>query len=397
MKLFGSPTSIWIVIPTYWGDADSGIYDHPTPLDEDGTLAFLLESLCEQDSPPSFSALILVSTTKAEYASQATARVQQIIAPYIQKLNLHIADIKTAQFLDQELQTHEIDLQIASMRGYAAVRNLQLLIPAAMGAEVIIAIDDDEVLPKNYLQQATKRIGKDFEGEKITGIAGPYLSEEGSPYISEAEKVSNILVDKSVFMNETMRQLMAYPDELKKTPMALGGNMIFHRDLFTQVGFDPDITRGEDIDYLINACIEGQSFYFDPKLTITHLPPRHFEAPQYAKMRQDVIRFIYEREKLSSHNLSPGDFLLYPGHLLNEDFISAALEALRTVATPEIIKKFGAPKEIIVLAQDYAKKRVRKYETFSTNWRKAVQALGIQKISDKLCQLILQEKNIYFR
>jgi len=380
MKSFGSPTRIWIVIPTYWGDADSGIYDHPTPLDEGGTLAFLLESLCKQDSVSSFSALILVSTTKSEYASQATARVRQIIASYTQKLNLYIADIKTAQFLDQELQSHGCDLQIASMQGYAAVRNLQLLIPATMGAEIIIAIDDDEVLPPNYLTQAAKWIG-----EKYTGIAGPYLNEEGSPYISEAKKVSNILVDKSVFMNETMRQLMAHPDKLKKTPMALGGNMIFHRELFTQVGFDPAITRGEDIDYLINARIAGQSFHFDPKMTITHLPPRHFEAPQYAKMRQDVIRFIYEREKLRLHNLSPDEFLPYPGHLLNDGFIPAALEALHAVATPEMVSKFGTPEEIITLAKVHAKKYVLEYETFSAYWRKAIKVLDPSKLNQLAC------------
>ena len=379
MKSFGSPTRIWIVIPTYWGDADSGIYDHPTPLDEDGTLAFLLDSLCKQDSVSSFSALILVSTTKPEYAAQASGRVRQIIAPYNQKLNLHVADVETAQSLDQELQSHGLDLQIASMQGYAAVRNLQLLIPATMGAEIIIAIDDDEVLPPNYLTQATKWIG-----EKYTGIAGPYLNEEGSPYISEAKKVSNILVDKSVFMNETMCQLMAHPDKLKKTPMALGGNMIFHRELFTQVGFDPAITRGEDIDYLINARIAGKTFYFDPKLTITHLPPRHFEAPQYAKMRQDVIRFIYEREKLRLHNLASSEFLPYPGYLLNDDFIPAALEALHATATAEMIAKFGSPEKIIASAQNYAKKHALKYEAFSTDWLKAVNALEIQEMRARL-------------
>ncbi len=382
MKSFGSPTKIWIVIPTYWGDAEAGIYDHPTPLDENGTLAFLLDSLCEQDSASSFCALILVSTTKAEYASQATARVRQIIAPYTEKLNLHIADIKTAQFLDQELQSHGVDLQIASMRGYAAVRNLQLLIPAIMGAEIIIAIDDDEVLPPNYLMQAIKWIGEDCEDDKITGIAGPYLNEEGSPYISEAKKVSNILVDKSIFMNETIRQFMAYPDKLAKTPMSLGGNMIFHRELFTQVGFDPAITRGEDIDYLINARIAGQSFYFDPKLTITHLPPRHFEAPQYAKMRQDIIRFIYEREKLRLHNLSPDEFLPYPGHLLNDNFIPAALEALHANATPEMIAKFGSPEEIIAFAKDYAREYAPNYDAFSTDWRKVVRLLELGLLKD---------------
>jgi GT2 family glycosyltransferase len=258
------------------------------------------------------------------------------------------------------------------MRGYAAVRNLQLLIPAMLGAEIIIAIDDDEVLPRNYLTQALKWIGGDYEGEKITGIAGPYLNEEGSPYISEAKEISNILVDKSIFMNQTMRQLLAHPDELTKSPMALGGNMIFHRDLFTQVGFDPAITRGEDIDYLINARIVGQSFYFDPKMTITHLPPRNFEAPQYAKMRQDVIRFIYEREKLNLYHLSADEFLPYPGALLNNDFIPAALEALRKSAIKEMTEKFSVPKEIIDFSQNYAKKYAPKYMRFAKDWGRAM-------------------------
>ena len=392
MKSSGYPissTPIWIVIPTFWGDADAGIYDHPTPLDETGTLAFLLDSLLQQDSPPDFAALILISTTAPKYAREATTRVRQIITPYTKKLNLHVADIETAQFLNQELQSHGLNLGIESMSGYAAVRNLQLLIPAMMGAEIIVAVDDDEVLPKNYLEQATKWLGRDYEGEKITGVAGPYLNEDGSPYISEAEILSNILVDKSVFMNETMRQLMTHPNKLAKTPMALGGNMIFHRELFTRVGFDPAITRGEDIDYLINTRIAKHSFFFGPKLTITHLPPRHFEAPQYAKMRQDVIRFIYEREKLRLHNLASDEFLPYPGRLLNDDFIPAALDALHAVATPEMMSKFGSPEEIILAAQAYAKEYASQYATFSTHWEKAIKALKSQKIKDELIQLIL--------
>jgi hypothetical protein len=240
-----------------------------------------------------------------------------------------------------------------------------------LGAEVIVAVDDDEVLPENYLQQATKWIGKIHEGHRVTGIAGPYLDEKGSPYIPEAEMVSNIMVDKSVFMNETMRQLMTHSDELVRTPMALGGNMIFHRELFTQVGFDPAITRGEDIDYLINTRIAGHAFYFDIKLSITHLPPRHFESSQYAKMRQDVIRFIYEKEKLRLNDLSPEEFVPYPGRLLSDEFIHAALEALHTVATQEAISQFGSPEEIVVFAHDYAKECAQKYAAFAEKWKKA--------------------------
>jgi len=134
----------------------------------------------------------------------------------------------------------------------------------------------------------------------------------------------------------------------------------------------PAITRGEDIDYLINARIAKQFFHFDPKLNITHLPPRQFESPQYAKMRQDVIRFIYEQEKLRLHNLSPDEFLPYPGALLGDDFIHAALEALQRSATQAMIEKFGAPEDIIKFSQNYAKKYAPKYTQFSQNWRRAM-------------------------
>ncbi len=153
--------------------------------------------------------------------------------------------------------------------------------------------------------------------------------------------------------------------------MALGGNMIFHKELFSQVGFDPAITRGEDIDYLINARIAGHPFFFNPRLSITHLPPRHFESSQYAKMRQDVIRFIYEKEKLRLNNLSPDEFAPYPGQLLSDDFIPAALEALHINASQEAISQFGSPEEIIAFAQAYAKERAPKYAVFAEQWVKA--------------------------
>lgn len=366
---------LWIVVPTYWGTADTGIYDHPTPLDGKSTLPRLLDSLLQQNFTTKFQTLILVSTTSPGHEPKATERVRSLLDPYTEKLNVYLADAETSRSIDQHLASHSLDLDIASMRGYAAMRNMQLLVPAALGAETIIAVDDDEVLPENYLQQATKWIGKIDGGQRITGIAGPYLDETGSPYIPEAEKVSNILVHKSYFMNQTMHQLMTQPDKLVRTPMALGGNMVFHRELFTQVGFDPAITRGEDIDYLINARILGHTFYFDPKLSITHLPPRRFESTQYAKMRQDVIRFIYEKEKLRLNNLSSDEFVPYPGKLLSDDFVPAALEALHTIATQKATSQFGSPEEIIRIAQEHSKEHAPKYVAFAEQWVKAIRVL----------------------
>ena len=65
------------------------------------------------------------------------------------------------------------------MRGYAAVRNMQLLVPAALGAQVIIALDDDEVVEPDYVRRATELIGTAHDGWTVVGIAGLYADAGG--------------------------------------------------------------------------------------------------------------------------------------------------------------------------------------------------------------------------
>lgn len=127
------------------------------------------------------------------------------------------------------------------------------------------------------------------------------------------------------------------------TPVALGGNMVFHRDLFIRVGFDPGITRGEDIDYLINARLAGHRFWLDKELLITHLPPEAYGALPYAKLVQDVYRFVYKREKLRLAGTDPAQFDPYPGRFLRDDVEEQALAALQAAVTPEAAVRFGPP------------------------------------------------------
>jgi hypothetical protein len=391
MKFSGCPDTsakIWFVIPTYWGNAGEGIYDHPTPLGGESTLPRLLDSIVAQEITSEFIVLILLSTTSPELEGEAAVCVRELLSPYADKLSLLLADAATARYMSKKIDAHGPVLGIASMRGYAAVRNMQLLVPMALGAEVIIAVDDDEVLPVDYLQQAMKWIGGVQNGRRITGIGGPYLDASGNAYMTEPEEVRNILVDKSVFMNAALRQVMGEGEGLIETSMAFGGNMIFHRDLFSQVGFDPAITRGEDIDYVINARIAGQMFHFDPHLTITHLPPRHFEAPQYAKMRQDVIRFVYERDKIRQHGLSAEDFVPYPGNLLRDDFDAAALAALRSCENPEMVMQFGTPEEVLREAQDHARQAAPEYGKFAAQWEKTGAILEAEAETGELIPLI---------
>ena len=368
--------SAWVVVPTYWGPSGSALYDHPTPLDGESTLPRLLESLAKQEDAPDFAVLLLVSAVSPDLDGAAAARAWEVAAPYLETLDVHVAGAPLVELVSRRLGEAGLDeaRPLIGMRGYARVRNMQLLIPAVMGAQAVLALDDDEVAPPGYVQRAMMRLGKDFKAKKVIGSSGPYLDAEGSPYISEPESVNNILVDKSVFMNRALRALMETPEPLSVTPMVLGGNMLFHRDLFTQVSFDPAITRGEDIDYLINARIQGHVFHFDPGLVITHLPPRHYEAPEYGKRKKDVIRFIYEKEKIRLGGLPPESFDPYPGCLFTSDIYEAAREALAEAATPEMVEQFGTPEAIIEDAKRYAAENAPRCFEYAELWPRLVEA-----------------------
>ena len=152
--------------------------------------------------------------------------------------------------------------------------------------------------------------------------------------------------------------------------------MVFHRDLFTRIGFDPGITRGEDVDYLINARLAGHCFWLDKELCVTHMPPEAYDTHPYAKLAQDVYRFIYEREKLEVIGLDPAQFDPYPGHFLRDDMATCALAALETLAEPEAVARFGPPREIVADAARGAQKTAPRYLEFAAAWPDLVETIG---------------------
>ncbi len=365
---------VWVVIPTYWGHSGRALYDHPTPLQGQSTLPRLLDSLVSQINAPDFQVLVLVAAVTQQENEIARTRVIQLLTPFQDRLKLSLTDERTAKWIRGSSLMKSLSKlpSSISMQGYGNIRNLQLLIPASMGAEVIIALDDDEVVPTDYLTRALKWIGKKLGNRVVTGLGGPYIDSRGSPYLPEPERGTNLFAAKSVLINQTMRGLMAKPYRLIETPMIFGGNMVVHKKLFSQVCFDPAIPRGEDIDNLINAKIAGESFFFDPELVITHLPPRHYESPEYGKMKQDLIRFSYEREKLLLADLNPSSFSPYPGCLLDEEVIRLALEALSAIGSEVLAERFGTPEEIVQEARDFAKYNLPRYFEFAKLWSEMI-------------------------
>lgn len=381
-------SNVIIVIPTYWtwgseraGGPVEAIYDHPTPLDGPSTLPRLLDSLVKLEGLP-FGVLVLTAAVHPGLEDAAAQRVEALIRPYREHFPITQFAAADLQLLRERVVAAGFDPMMVALDGYASVRNCQLIVPHLLGSEVVVALDDDEVVEPDYL-----RIATEFVGEAHPGIGGFYLDRHGGLLLPEGEPTGNPFLDKSILMNQAARALQTTPGRLVPTSVAYGGNMVFHRSLWERVPFDPHITRGEDIDYLINARLHRLGFFFDKELTITHLPPEEYGALPYSKLCQDVIRFIYERGKLLAARerpefapLEPEALDPYPGRLLREDVAGQALEALQRMATPEAIARYGSPEEIVAVAERRAREAPPRYFEFAQVWPRLLEALSRDRV-----------------
>ena len=144
-----------------------------------------------------------------------------------------------------------------------------------------------------------------------------FINKEIDPWMTYWNKIGS--------MNRAFKEIIGKPPRLKETPFVFGGNMVEHQDLFKHVPFDPSVPRGEDIDYLINAGMFGFKFYLDNELSIKHdAPPK--THPTWRKVREDVLRFVFEKSKLEAQKPVPGmkritaeDLEPFPGEFLGED------------------------------------------------------------------------------
>ncbi len=372
----GADPSIWVVIPTYWGPREGSPFDHPTPLDGESTLPRLLETLVRQSATPPFAVLVLLASVDPEAAAPASQIVAEIGAAYRDAYPLFIADHRAQLALSAALKRHDLDPSGLDLSSYAGIRNLQLLIPTALGAELIVALDDDELVSPMHVGRAHQTASVLAAGNLPFGIAGPYLNPGGSPFLPETASPAHLFAEKSFFMNQAIRQLLDDDDPFPRTPLALGGNMVFPRSLARRIGFDPCITRGEDIDYLINALLAGYHFYFDRLLAIEHRPPRHYESSAYAKLRHDVFRFTYQREKLRLAGFAPQAFDPYPGRLLRPDLLDHARMALTSEFPADGDERWGSPDSILESAQAYAETQAPKYVEFARGWPAVVETLA---------------------
>jgi hypothetical protein len=301
---------VTMVIPSYWRrkktekrkETDS-VYDHPTPLDGKDTLSRALESVSILKNKD-FNLVILGVSTAQEIQEKVESRLSSIVknsAPGVEVLFFSYSHLKQIhENLTQNKKEEFIPL--LQLDGYSNIRNLCLFSAHLLGSETAVLIDDDEI----------------FEDPLFMEKALEYIGKKQTPFwMTHWNKID--------CMNRAFKEVIEKEPRLKETPFVFGGNAVIHRDLFMQVPFDPGITRGEDIDFLINARMFGFKFFLDNQLSIKHdAPPK--THPEWLKVREDIYRFMFEKKKLETQesiprmvHVSAEDLGIYPGEFLKDD------------------------------------------------------------------------------
>ena len=323
-----------MVIPTYWaresaigwqpGDA---VYDHPTPIDQEGTLREALDSLAVLESND-FALLILACATTPEIEVAVEERVSEIVQTSKRPVDTYVVShshLRDLQTVIAESGNEEL-ADILSLTGYANIRNMCLFVPYVLGAEVVVLIDDDEIFDDpQFMEKAGEFIGRRFMGQTIDGVAGYYVNSNGSYYDDVPDEIHWMTYwDRFGSKREAFDQVIPGEPRLKLTPFAFGGCMVIHRSLFRSVPFDPRIARGEDTDYVINARMFGFDFFLDNELHIQHRPPEKTH-PTWRRFREDIFRLLYTKAKIDGQTpetnmtiVSAEDFDPYPGEFLKD-------------------------------------------------------------------------------
>lgn len=332
-----------MVIPSYWaresatgwqpGDA---VYDHPTPIDEQGTLHKTLDSLSVLEDND-FALVVLACATAPEIEEAVEDRVNEIVRTSRRPVDTYVvshAQLRELQAIIAESGSKEL-ADILSLTGYANIRNMCLFVPYVLGAEVVVLIDDDEIFDDpHFMRKAGEFIGRRFMGQTIDGIAGYYVNSKGSYYDDVPEEIHWMTYwDRFGSKREAFDQVIPGEPRLKLTPFAFGGCMVIHRSLFRSVPFDPRIARGEDTDYVINARMFGFDFFMDNELHIQHRPPEKTH-PTWRRFREDIFRLLYTKAKIDGQtpetNMTPvsaEDFDPYPGEFLKDTLADKILKS----------------------------------------------------------------------
>jgi len=395
-----------VIIPTYWSRPDNlwqegdAVYDHPTPVNGEDTLGRTLESMKILKNKK-FKLVIPICPTCEAVEKESEKRVRDIVKKAELNVETYIFTAKNLRkiqdiMVDKGLSRSDVDL--LDIHGYSNVRNICLYVSHVLSSEVTILIDDDEIFENpDFIDMAKEFIGKRIFGKSVYGVAGYYLNKYDEFYDDVTMVPWMTYWDRFGSKTKAFDKIISCEPRIKMTPFAFGGLMVIHKNLFKTVPFDPDVTRGEDIDFLINSKMFGFDFFLDNKLNIKHLPPKK-NHPIWKRLREDIYRFLYEQSKIRSqyevNNMTmvkAKNFDPYPGDFLTDDledkiFKTNILLALEYLADGDIEGCKESIKNIYLSKYE----AIPKDDPF-TKYRR------VQKIWGKIIEMTSKERTVIRR
>lgn len=387
-----------IVIPTYWCGVNYHSpeelfrsYDHMTPINQEGELARCLKSLHEVRG---ICRIVIPVISEELPEGQATTKVQAIVSAFPELDTLIIGPGEMHAIYERMDQLGLSDYKEAvTTTGYGSMRNLGLIIAAILGHTEVVFIDDDEIVTDpEFLVKALYGLGKlTKRGIPVLAKTGFYLDRRGGWQAAAKDPWYNAAMKQNEAFNEWINTAMSGP-RLVPSNSCYGGCIAIHIEAFKRVAFDPWITRGEDLDYMVNLRMFGLDMWFDNQWSLRHLPPR--TTSEAVRFRQDAYRWIYEHRKLEYLRsqidllqIRPRDLDPYPGPFVDSSITSRLFITglLRSIARPDtggyVRTAFRARRE----GEQYAQEHCSRYFRFQTVWPRLIGALeGDSLLAEKL-------------
>ncbi len=350
-----SAMKLSIVFPMFWGRKKQEVvkdgdyfYDHPTALDDEGTIPALFESL-KVLKDRDFDIIAVAGANHPTMAEAVEQRAGELLEKYAAgaKVKLHFFSYSHLRRLHdylRELGKEEL-IETVSLTGYSPLRNACLVAAHIQGRDIAVSIDDDCLfIEPDYLGKIKSKMLSDFEGKPIQANCGPYLTPKNSIYLDLPTAPHTVYWNVVEVMNEAFRKYIVESPGIKEVPFAIMGNIAVHRDFYTRVPLDPPLQRGEDMDWVMNAHILGERFIMDTELLIKHDPPPR-PYPAWRPLREDIYRFRYQQAKIANsregnehHALNRERYMPYPGTFFQDDFLERVAHACEILASDYLAK-----------------------------------------------------------
>lgn len=301
-----------IVIPSYWNRGEDAVefgdvcaYDHATPvLKPVPELEVCLDSL---EDVRGILRVIVLLVAPADCEADARARVDGICRAH-RDLNPLVIGSAEAEVIAGAVErcVPRLGGSAIALRGYGAIRNMGLAVASVLGHDVVVFLDDDQVVPNgDFLIDALYGLGmKTRQNLPILAKSGYFLDTDGSPYAPQGDlPLRDRFWSKRVSFNQWMHRALS-TTRISRSNYVCGGCFALAGEAFTHVAFDPTITRGEDLDYLLNMRMMGYDVWFDNAWCVRHVPPD--DSSHATRFLQDVYRWEYEIAKLGRANATIG-------------------------------------------------------------------------------------------